>query len=75
MTPEEEARLTKLAQLLEGVTCAFMIMLSSKRGLTFAYTDILLESFPFDMFELHTSRNDETHTTTFSLVDLTERAH
>ena len=73
MTPEEQAQLATLQRLNTGVTIAFMVLLSSKPNLTFAYTEALLEAFPFDLYELTATREGDT--TTFTLIPTTEVTH
>jgi len=73
MTPQEQEAFDTLQRLNTGVTIAFMVLLSSKKNLTFSYSESTLEAFPFDLFELSALREGDT--TTFTLIPTSEVTH
>ena len=73
MNAAEEEVVRRLEHLNSGVCIAFMILLSSKKDLTFSYSDALLEAFPFELYELTATKEGDV--TTFTLIPSSEKAH
>jgi len=70
---KEEEVVRRLERLNSGVCIAFMLLLSSKKDLTFSYSDSLLEAFPFELYELTATK--EGNVTTFTLIPSSEHFH
>lgn len=54
---------------------AFIVLLSSKQDFTFTVTDDLFNAFPFEDYELHAERDNDSGSTTFSLRCVNDKTH
>ena len=66
---------THLLSMIERITSAFIILLSTKKGFTFSVSDDFFNAFPFEDWHLVSERNEKTGETIFSLQNVTDKVH
>jgi len=70
---ELEEKVAQLEQLLDGMTMAFMVILSSHTNFTFTATNDLLRAFPFSDYKLVVRETDDGRI--FTLIGEQETRH